>query len=63
MEARYLTPKKAAEVFGLSAKTLANLRSQRKGPRFVKLRKKVLYPVDELERWLKENGVLVETQN
>lgn len=31
--------------------TLANWRSQRRGPPFVKVGAKVLYPVDKLEQW------------
>lgn len=31
--------------------TLANWRSQRRGPPFVKVGSKVLYPVDQLEAW------------
>lgn len=31
--------------------TLANWRSQRRGPPFIKLGSKVLYPVDKLEEW------------
>lgn len=31
--------------------TLANWRSQRRGPPFVKVGSKVLYPLDKLEAW------------
>ena len=39
---------------GLRAKTLANLRSQGRGPRFFKRGRRVFYRVEDLERWLME---------
>lgn len=39
---------------GLNPKTLANLRSQGRGPRFFKRGRKVFYRVEDLERWLLE---------
>ena len=37
---------------GLSPKTLANLRSQGRGPRYYKRGRKVFYRVEDIERWL-----------
>lgn len=35
----------------VSAGTLANWRVQKKGPPYVKLGSKVLYPIEQLEAW------------
>lgn len=39
----------------LSVRTLNNWRSQGKGPRFLRLEGKILYPVEELEKWEQES--------
>lgn len=44
----------AARASGLARATLAKLRVEGGGPRFIKVGSKVLYPADELERWLSE---------
>ena len=41
----YLAPKQMAERLGVTEKTLANLRSARKGAKFVKVGGRVRYPV------------------
>lgn len=41
----YLTPAAMAERMGVSVKTLANLRSAKSGPKFVKVGGAVRYPV------------------
>ena len=41
----YLAPRQMAERLGVTEKTLANLRSARKGPKFVKVGGRVRYPV------------------
>jgi hypothetical protein len=43
----YLTPEEMAERLQLSTKTLANLRSNGKGPPYVKAGSRVRYPVTE----------------
>ena len=43
----YLTPAQMAERLQVSVKTLANLRSSRKGPQFIKAGNRVRYPVTE----------------
>ena len=42
----YLTPAQMAERTGVTVKTLANLRSKKSGPRFVKVGGAVRYPVE-----------------
>ena len=39
---------------GLSPKTLANLRSQGRGPRYFRRGRRVFYRMEDLERWLME---------
>jgi len=63
MKRRYLNPKQVEEMFGLNRRTLANLRWLKKGPAYIKLGKQVLYPVQEIEKWIKENGTLIKTIN
>jgi hypothetical protein len=50
---KYLTPAELIARWGGSHKrgTLANWRSQGKGPPFVKRGAKALYPLDRLEAW------------
>ena len=62
MEKRYLTRRQVGEIFGISPKWLANLNSQGKGPRYLKLGKKVLYRVQDVEKWIEENALKVKTE-
>lgn len=57
---RYLTPREVSLSYGFSEGTLANMRSRRVGPPFVKMKKKVLYPVDQLETWLDQHRVITQ---
>jgi hypothetical protein len=56
---RYLTPGQVSARYdgAYSTKTLANWRSQRRGPTFVKLGGRILYPLDRLERWEESNTI------
>jgi predicted DNA-binding transcriptional regulator AlpA len=47
-----LSPKEAAAALSLSLRTLARLREQGDGPRFIRIRKAVRYLVSDLEAWL-----------
>jgi hypothetical protein len=51
----YLRPAKVGEITGWSLNTLACYRSRGEGPPYVKVRNRVLYPADELSRWISEN--------
>lgn len=55
----HLLPAEAANRLRTTIGTLANWRVRGCGPRFIKLGRKVLYPIAELEAWerkhLKEN--------
>lgn len=55
----FLTPEEVANRYrgGVSVGTLRNWRAMKIGPSYLKIGKAVLYPVDELEAWDKENKV------
>ncbi|NLE25207.1 MAG: helix-turn-helix domain-containing protein [Clostridiaceae bacterium] len=53
-----VSPHQAAEIYGLSVGTLANLRCQKRGPKFFRCGRKVLYKTDDFEKWLLSNPVL-----
>jgi hypothetical protein len=50
-EPTYLTAVEVAERLRVSVLTLANWRVLGKGPAYVKIGSKVLYPIDTLEEW------------
>lgn len=56
-----LDAKSASAYVGLSQKTLAQMRSQGRGPRFVK-RGKVFYFKDDLDAWIAEGRFISTTQ-
>jgi predicted DNA-binding transcriptional regulator AlpA len=47
-----------AEIYGISAGTLANLRSKREGPKFYKRGRAVVYFLSDVEAWLRQSPVL-----
>jgi len=47
----HLLPREVAERLRLSVGTLANFRCTGEGPRYVKLGRKILYLLDELQAW------------
>ena len=57
-ERKMISPTEAAEIYSLNAGSLANLRSKRRGPKFYKVGRKILYAVEDLEAWLKRQPVL-----
>ncbi len=48
----YLRPQQVAEMLGWTEKTLRTYRNRGGSPPFVKVRNRVLYPADELARWI-----------
>ncbi|MEM7308919.1 MAG: helix-turn-helix domain-containing protein [Planctomycetota bacterium] len=54
-----LTPSQLAKRWGCSLRTLANWRSQRKGPSFMRLGVHIVYPLREVQRFEESN--LVDT--
>ena len=57
---KHLTPEEVSERYRgeISVGTLRNWRSLRVGPPFLKIGKAVLYPIDELHAWERENLVV-----
>jgi hypothetical protein len=49
---RYLSTESAAAYLCFSPRTLEKLRCSGGGPRFIKRGKKVLYALDDLDRWM-----------
>lgn len=62
LKAVALTPKDCEFIYGLNIGTLCNVRHRGEGPKYHKLGKKVLYRVEDIERWLNENVVLTRDQ-
>jgi predicted DNA-binding transcriptional regulator AlpA len=54
---KVLTAQQVADICGFSLSALAHLRSKRRGPRFYKVGRKILYRADDIERWLFQNPV------
>ena len=52
---RCLDTREAAEYTGLSPKTLETMRSRGGGPTFVKLGKRVVYLIADIDHWLTNN--------
>jgi predicted DNA-binding transcriptional regulator AlpA len=64
LSTKLLTPVAVAEITGLSVETLAQWRSQRKGIPFLKLSRNVVrYQQADLDAWLRERIVRVETDS
>jgi hypothetical protein len=53
-----LTASEVAEIYSLNEGTLANLRAQKRGPRFCKSGRKVLYFAQDVETYLLSGAVL-----
>ena len=60
---KFLTAQDVSERYRgeITVGTLRNWRAMRIGPAFVKIGKAVLYPVDELDAWDKQNTVVCRT--
>ena len=59
---KYLSRRQIEKIYGISSKWLANLAYEKKGPGYIKLGKKVLYPAAEFEEWLERNATRIQTQ-
>jgi hypothetical protein len=56
-QSKYLTPDMVEERFHIKKGTLANWRCQGRGPLYLKLGRKVLYRLSDLETWSDYNKV------
>lgn len=58
----YLSPEEVAELLpGLTVKKLAEWRYERRGPRYRKIGRLILYALDELEEWIEASAKLGES--
>ena len=57
MENTLFTPSEVAKKYRIAVGTLANWRSQGRGPEYIKYGRKVLYPVSEMDKWCRLNLV------
>lgn len=57
---RLLTTPEAAELLRCQPATLEKWRKERRGPDFVKVANKCLYPLEAIERWLSSRQQSVE---
>jgi hypothetical protein len=55
---RSATPKEIEEIYGLDVGTLTNLRCQKRGPKYLKNGRRVIYSLTSGETWLRRNPVL-----
>lgn len=53
-----ITPEQAAERYGICKGSLANMRNKKQGPPYLKIGRKVLYPVKSFEDWVFAHPVL-----
>lgn len=53
----YFDPKKTVELFPAIGTTghLANMRVQKRGPKYYKVGRKVVYKIEDIERYLSQN--------
>ena len=51
------TPKEVERIFGLDAGTLANLRSDCKGPKYRKIGRKIIYVFKDVQEWIDQYTV------
>ena len=54
---KHLNEHQAADVTGLSVKTLRRMRHEMRGPQYVKLGRRVVYSETDLGSWLSDNRV------
>lgn len=58
MKTELLTPKEVETLFKIKTGTLANWRSQGKGPQYHKIGRTVRYKRNDVEEWIESNLVL-----
>ena len=51
--------RQAAQYIGVASQTLNNMRHYRKGPDYIKIGRKVLYDIRDLDHFLKSNRVIL----
>ena len=51
----YITDKEASLKYGFSQDWFKKVRVQKRGPKYIKLEGKVLYPVHDTDEWFRKN--------
>ena len=59
---KYLCPAEVEEIYGLDARTLANWRSQKRGPSYIKVGRLVKYVVTDLEVYFEKCRIMTSDQ-
>jgi len=57
---KMLSPKEVSEIYGLNVGTLANMRYRKVGPKYYKVKRKVLYDKQDIEAYLKKGEILTK---
>jgi len=63
-EKRTLTPQQVEEIYGIPVGTLANMRCQKRGPKYHPIgdfpgkRRRILYYIEDIESWIGKYPVL-----
>jgi excisionase family DNA binding protein len=60
MEQKLLSNKEAAKYLGLSEQTLHNWRHQRKGLNYHKIGRRVLYHIDDLNKYIESTKIIID---
>lgn len=62
----FVSPKKLAQMLGVSVRTLCRMRTEKHGPKFTKVGPRtILYRIEDVNEWLAANqsGLPVEVEN
>ena len=59
-ELKALSPKQVSALYPVCEGSLGNMRCQKRGPKFFKIGRRVVYRPEDVESWLFENPVLTE---
>jgi predicted DNA-binding transcriptional regulator AlpA len=61
VERKMLSPAEVEAIFGIPRGSLANLRWDKRGPRYFKVgARKVMYRVEDVQDWVERNPVLTQ---
>jgi len=54
------TPYEISQCYGIPEGTLANWRYKRLGPKYFRIGRKVLYFIEDVEIWIRQNPILTK---
>jgi hypothetical protein len=60
MDCKYLDEKQASSYLNIPPASLRNMRWRGEGPYYIKLKRKVLYSLEDLEEWLGSRRVCTD---